>query len=86
MKTCEECDQPFPLPANSLILELYSFYPIRPIPMSELIMLDLTAVEFLMNVYDLKQEERKPVLEKLVLFHNALTTKEFIPEEKTKEI
>jgi len=46
--------------------------PITPIPMTDgLVMLDLKAVEFLMNVYEIPKDERRDILTRLSVLHNA---------------
>jgi len=41
-----------------------------------LVMLDLRAIEFLMNIYDVEHDERKNVLERIQFYHDNLYTKE----------
>ena len=86
--SCDTCLRPRPLDANYIVLELYSYNPIIPIPMTEgLIMLDLKALEFLFSVYDISHEEEKDVLERIALYHNALCSKDTIKiQTEGKEI
>ena len=76
---CEECERPLLLPENQLAVEIYSFQPITPIPMTEgLVMLDLKAIEFLMNIYEVGTSERLSLLNKLSIYHDTLFRKDKI--------
>lgn len=71
---CDTCPRPSPLPENEIILRLYSCSPLTPIPMTEgLIMLDLRAVEFLMDIYEVTN--RRDVLERLIIYHSFMSKK-----------
>jgi len=73
IKSCETCKKPRPLPANFLALELYSYGPLRPIPMTEgLIMLDLPSVDFLFRVYDVPIEDQRLLLDKITVYHHHI--------------
>jgi hypothetical protein len=83
--TCDECKKPRPLESNYTVLTLYSYQPIRPIPMTDgLVMLDIPAVKFLMEIYDIPHEEKCGILERMIIYHNNLYNKKhsMIGEEK----
>ena len=75
--SCDICKKPRPLEANYTVLEIYGFSPIRPIAMTDgLVLLDLTAVEFLFKVHNIPHEEQKGILEKMSIYHNELYSKD----------
>jgi hypothetical protein len=86
--SCDTCEKPRPLEANYIVLELYSYNPITPIPMTDgLVLLDLKAVEFLFRVFDIPHSEEKSLLERLVVYHEALCSKDKINiKEEGKEM
>lgn len=70
--SCADCNKPRPLETNLLALEIYSYSPLNPIPMTEgLIMLDIPAVEFLFKVHKVPDEEQRLLLEKIAIYHNV---------------
>jgi len=75
--SCDTCKKPRPLEANYTVLELYGYSPIRPIPMTDgLVMLDTLAVEFLFKIHEIPHEEQKGILEKMSIYHNELYSKD----------
>lgn len=77
VNSCETCKKPRLLEANYLVLELYGFSPVRPIAMTDgLVLLDIPAVEFLFKIHDIPHNEQKGILEKMLIYHNTLYNKE----------
>lgn len=82
---CETCNKPRPLPANLLTLELYSFNPVSPVPMTDgLVMLNISDIKFLMDTYEVELEDRKLLLEKIAIYHSTLYSKKGLKKEDNK--
>jgi len=77
LESCETCKKPRPLEANNIIFDLYSFNPVSPIPMTEgLVMLNLSAIQFLFKVYNIPHDEEQSILERIAVYHNELYSKD----------
>lgn len=82
LESCETCRKPRPLEANYQALEIYSYNPVVPIPMTEgLVLLDIKAVEFLFKVYNIPHDEHRGLLEKIAIYHSTLYNKKSIKKE-----
>ncbi len=87
LEDCETCKKPRTLEANNIIFELYSFAPLLPIAMSELVLLDIKAVEFLFKVYGIPHNEQRSILERMTIYHNSLYSKDKVNiKEEGKEM
>lgn len=88
LESCETCRKPRPLEANYQALEIYSYNPVTPIPMTDgLVLLSLKDVGFLFEVYNIPKEEQRGLLEKMLIYHNTLYGKKHssVTEEKDGE-
>lgn len=82
LESCETCRKPRPLEANYQALEIYSYNPVTPIPMTEgLVMLNLSDIEFLFKVYNIPHEEQRGLLEKIAIYHSVLYNKKSFKKE-----
>jgi hypothetical protein len=68
---------------NYIVLDIYQYSPVLPVPMIDgLVMLDLKALEFLMDIYDVAHEDRRLLLHKLALYHGVVYGKKNVEEEE----
>lgn len=72
---CNACEKPQVMEGNEEVVEIYRFHPFHAFGDGSLI--DIRAVEFLMDVIKVEKKDRADILRRLLHYHEELHPKTF---------